>query len=223
MCTSFKQNSGFSLVELMVALAISSVLLLGLTNIFLSTNQSRTLQTGLADVHETGRFAVDQMARHIRMTGTRTTNWNFGPVPGALVAADGLSDSFTVSYEDPFDCNLTAAPASGFVTNVFDAVGGALRCNGLDLIDGVQEMQIFLGEDTDVDDVANRLVPPGTAGLQMDRVVSININLLVASNQDRIGANQPVLRNDFWTTAPASDDRRIWREYSTTVSLRNSL
>jgi len=218
-----RYSGGFSLVELMVALAISSVLLLGLTSIFVSSGQSRTVQTALSGIHETGRFAMDQMSRHIRMTGARTINWTFGPVPGALVVTNGASDSVAMTYQDTLDCNLAAAPASGFVTNTFDVAAGSLRCNGLELIDGVQEMQIFLGEDTDEDDVANRLVAPDAAGLQMDRVVSINLNLLVVSNEDRVGTNQALLRNTFWGAEPAADDTRLWREYSTTISLRNPL
>ncbi|MBT8130925.1 MAG: PilW family protein [Gammaproteobacteria bacterium] len=214
---------GFSLIELMVALAISSVLLLGLSSIFVSSSQSRTVQTALAGIHETGRFGLDQMSRHIRMTGSRSANWTLGPVPSALVATDGTSDSLRLTYQDTLDCNLVAAPASGFVTNVFDVVGNALRCNGLDLIDNVQEMQVFLGEDTDNDDVPNRLVAPGSAGLQMNRVVSINLNLLVASNENAVSVNTPVFSHDFWNTVPESTDTRIWREYSTTISLRNGL
>lgn len=214
---------GFSLVELMVALAVSSVLLLGLTNIFFSSNQSRNVQTALTGIHETGRFAIDQISRHVRMTGGRTTNWTFGPLPGALVVTAGASDTLALTYQDILDCNLVAAPVSGLITNTFDVVAGSLRCNGLDLIDGVQEMRVFLGEDTDNDNVANRLVPAGTVGLQMNRVVSINVNLIVVSNETRVGVNQPVLRNAFWTSVPAADDRRIWREYATTISLRNPL
>lgn len=217
-----KDVSGFSLVEMMVALAISSVLLLGLTNIFLSSNQSQVTQRALGDIHETGRFALDQMARHLRMTGARSSNWTIGPVPGAFNALDGPSDSFSVTYQDTVDCNM-AAPAGDFVTNTFDVVDGVLRCNGVDLIDGILELQLFLGEDTDGDRIANRLVAPGAAGLQMNRVVSVNINVIAVSADDRVGSNQPILRNAFWTSAPETDDRRLWREYSTTVSLRNSL
>lgn len=217
-----KPQSGFSIVEMMVALAISSVILLLLGNIFVSGNQSQGTQQALSEVHETGRFALDQMTRHLRMTGSRNTNWTIGPIPGALVATDGPSDTLTVTYEDTVDCNLTPT-VGGFATNVFDVVGGALRCNGLELIDGVLEMQVFLGEDTDGDQVPNRLVPPGAAGLQLNRVVSININVLTASARDRVASNQAVLRNPIWNTAPASDDRRIWREYGMTVSMRNPL
>lgn len=214
--------AGFSIVELMVAMAVSSIVLLALSSIFVASSQSQTTQGALSEIHETGRFAVDQIAYHLRMAGSRRANWTLGAVPGALAATDGPSDQLTVIYEDTVDCNLAPA-VGGFVTNVFAVVGDTLQCNGVDLIDGVVELQVFLGEDTDGDRVANRLVPPNSAGLQLNRVVSINVNLLVASLRDRVAVNDTVLRNPFWNTTPASGDTRVWREYSTTVTLRNSI
>jgi type IV pilus assembly protein PilW len=60
---------GLSLIELMIALAISSVLVLGLVEVFAASRTAYQLSSGLARVQENGRFALDFMQRDVRMAG----------------------------------------------------------------------------------------------------------------------------------------------------------
>lgn len=60
---------GLSLIELMVALVISSLILLGLVQIFSSTRTTYQVDEGLARLQENGRFAMDFLVRDIRMAG----------------------------------------------------------------------------------------------------------------------------------------------------------
>lgn len=66
---SYKNSKGLSLVELLVALAVSSLLLLGVTSMYLSSRQTDSLGNELAKIQETGRHAIDFMAKDIRMIG----------------------------------------------------------------------------------------------------------------------------------------------------------
>ena len=84
----------------------------------------------------------------------------------------------------------------------------------------IEEMQIFFGEDTDNDGVANRLVPPGAPGLLMTRVVTLNVNVLAASEDDQVAIGEAVLTNAIWNSDPGNDGR-IRREFAVTVALRN--
>ena len=61
--------SGFSLVELMVAIVISSLLLVGVLQIFISSRESYKLDEGLSRIQENGRFATEFLEREIRMAG----------------------------------------------------------------------------------------------------------------------------------------------------------
>ena len=63
------RNQGLSMVELMVALAISSILLLGISSIFLDSRKTDKLGVSLSRIQETGRFAVNFLAKDIRMAG----------------------------------------------------------------------------------------------------------------------------------------------------------
>ncbi|MFC4727896.1 PilW family protein [Coralloluteibacterium thermophilus] len=60
---------GVSLVELMVALAIGAVLMLGLVQIFAASRAAYQLSEGASRVQEGSRFAVDYLQRDLRMAG----------------------------------------------------------------------------------------------------------------------------------------------------------
>lgn len=55
------------MVELLVALAISSILLLGMSTIFLESRKTDNLGVSLSRIQETGRFAIDFLAKDVRM------------------------------------------------------------------------------------------------------------------------------------------------------------
>ena len=63
------RHQGLSMVELLVALAISSILLLGISTIYLDSRKTDKLGVSLSRIQETGRFAIDFLAKDIRMTG----------------------------------------------------------------------------------------------------------------------------------------------------------
>jgi type IV pilus assembly protein PilW len=91
------------------------------------------------------------------------------------------------------------------------------------IVEGVQDMQIQYGEDTDGDKVANRYVAAGTAGLDMSRVVSIRISLLLQTLDNNLtDVSQPIVYNGV-QVIPAAGDLRLRRVYTTTITLRNQL
>ncbi|WP_170153658.1 PilW family protein [Alkalispirillum mobile] len=64
-----RQQRGLSLVELMVALVIASLLMLGIGQIYLSSSQTYRVQENLSRMQETGRFASYELKRDVRMAG----------------------------------------------------------------------------------------------------------------------------------------------------------
>lgn len=63
------RQAGLSLIELMVALLLSTLLVLGLIEIFSASKSSYLMAQGLSRAQETSRFAIDSLQRDARMTG----------------------------------------------------------------------------------------------------------------------------------------------------------
>lgn len=63
------RSRGVSLIELLVALAIGAVLVLGLVQVFGASRAAYQMSEGMARVQENARFAMDFLQRDIRMAG----------------------------------------------------------------------------------------------------------------------------------------------------------
>lgn len=60
---------GFSLLELIVAMALGMVVTLGIMQVFLSARSTYVSQSNAAAIQEDGRFALSKMMQEIRMVG----------------------------------------------------------------------------------------------------------------------------------------------------------
>jgi len=65
----FKKRKGFTLVELMVSIVISSIIMLGVVSLYSSSRKGQKTNESLARIQENLRFAADMMTRDIRMAG----------------------------------------------------------------------------------------------------------------------------------------------------------
>ena len=64
-----RSSLGIGLIELMVAMTLGLVIVLGVTQIFLATKNTYQSQNASAGIQEDGRFLLSKMAQEIRMTG----------------------------------------------------------------------------------------------------------------------------------------------------------
>lgn len=62
-------SRGFSLIELMLALAISLMLVLGVAQVFIAAKSTHLSQRAAASMQEDARFALSKMIQDIRMVG----------------------------------------------------------------------------------------------------------------------------------------------------------
>jgi len=97
----------------------------------------------------------------------------------------------------------------------------ALFRNGQELLDGVENLQILYGEDTDGSGVANYYVPADQVA-DMDDVISIRFAIVALSYDDNLtggmAQNYSVLGNNL-----VAADNRLRQVYTSTVSIRNRL
>lgn len=128
---------GLSLIEVMIALLIGSILMLALVQVFSASRAAYQASEGMARVQENARFAMDYLQRDLRMAG------HFGCVndqahlltPGALVNHFNASAGFPVSVRGydatgsaPGGTVSLATPAAGWspsLPTAFDALGAS--------------------------------------------------------------------------------------------------
>ncbi len=74
---SFKKNAGITLVELLMALVISSLILAGVYRTFLGQQKTCVVQEQVVDTQQAARLSIERMIREIRLAG-------FGNIPMVL-------------------------------------------------------------------------------------------------------------------------------------------
>ena len=62
-----RRMAGFSLVEIMVAILVSLFLLTGVLQLYLGNQQTSRLGSGVSEIEQTGRFALDELSGNLRM------------------------------------------------------------------------------------------------------------------------------------------------------------
>ena len=104
--------------------------------------------------------------------------------------------------------------------------GQTCASNGVELLEGIENMQILYGEDTDADGTANRYVAINYGELQKNRIVSVRISLLVRSINNNLTTEPspyiyPPWVNPPTQTFPDEDDKHLRKVFTTTITLRN--
>lgn len=139
-----KQNTltkmaGLSLIELLIGIVISSLLLLGVSSIYLNSRQTDQFTSELSRVQETGRHAIDFLAKDIRMVGYQ------GCMDPAMLAFNIIADNppttdffqtalrgFEVTdgtWADNTEFDGTAVEAAALIGSDIIAIQGATVAN----------------------------------------------------------------------------------------------
>jgi type IV pilus assembly protein PilW len=120
------RQAGLSLVELMVALAIGSFLMIGALQIYSQSRQAFVINESIARVQETAQFAMDTIEADLRMA----SNWGRNSRPLAVEGRSLLNDPNPKNLPEPADCG------AGWALDIALAVDGdnnvyALACAAL--------------------------------------------------------------------------------------------
>lgn len=111
---------GLSLVELMIAMVIGLLLILGVMQVFSASRVSYQLSEGISRTQENSRFAIDMLQRDIRMAG------HFGCISDQALNPWGKESTFASSFETSAGI-LPTESALRFDLSIqgFDAQGSA--------------------------------------------------------------------------------------------------
>lgn len=230
-----KQQKGFSLIELMIAMLLGLILLAGVLSIFLGSSQTYQLQDATFRMQESGRFALSMIVSDSRNAGLQnvlpdnaTRLADIVAVTGfdaadaarpAAVVASVSSDIFYINQHD-------GVPNGDIAYYIATDAGGqlALFRNGDAAVEGIEGLVVQYGRDTDGDREAdqfdNRAAVPVIGG--WDSIVAIRLNFYVASGDPGLlDTAQAALPAPF--AAVDISDRRLYQVYSSTVALRNKM
>jgi prepilin-type N-terminal cleavage/methylation domain-containing protein len=95
------RKNGVTLIELLIALVLSSLLTAALYRIFISHQKIYTVQDQVADMQQNVRIAMGQMTREIRMAGYGANILAiFGNVNGFTNIITPASDAITIIFAD---------------------------------------------------------------------------------------------------------------------------
>jgi prepilin-type N-terminal cleavage/methylation domain-containing protein len=110
MKSPLRKNNGITLIELLVALVITSILVAAVYRTFLSQQKTYTVQEQVVDMQQNVRAGINRMMREIRMAG-------FGAsmvLPGFTV--NGQTFNNVVNPDTPVADSLTIVSATGSTT-----------------------------------------------------------------------------------------------------------
>jgi len=167
-----------------------------------------------ADIFQLTSGQPDGNGTLVHNTGATVTPGNLSPVTCTGANAHCLSKVY--------DQNAVVFRPQQITYSVGVGASGepALLRNGQEMIDGVEDLQILYGEDTDGSGTANRYVN-ATQVTDMEAVISVRIALVTRSAQINVviaGQNYSVMG-----TNKASADTRLRQVYTATVGVRNRL
>ncbi|NIR58096.1 MAG: hypothetical protein GWO02_00535 [Gammaproteobacteria bacterium] len=96
-------SRGIGLIELMVALALSAILVLGVTQVYVSAKATYNTQEGLSRLQENGRIALMLLQRDIRNSDYWGCMSNLGGVTNHLDDSSAGYDPSLHSYDQSID------------------------------------------------------------------------------------------------------------------------
>jgi type II secretory pathway pseudopilin PulG len=185
-------NTGFSLVELLMALATSMIVLAAIYSVFTITNKNMTTQNVTANVQQSLRTAIGLMARDIRLAGLDPVDTdNFG-----IEEASQTKIRFTQDSIDPGISDFNGVvDETNFEQITYDLdlehhqilqtlYETGASPNSAVLISNIKDPSSFTYLDADGNDLGNPVV-------DLDRIRTVVISITV---EEPAGRNEPVSR-----------------------------
>ncbi|SFQ87751.1 type IV pilus assembly protein PilW [Halopseudomonas formosensis] len=242
-------QKGLSLIELMVALVLSSLLILGITQVYIDNKRNYVFQQGQSDNIESARYAILLLEEELYRAGyrtrpDRTASEVFRPATEGDCSF-GRGETLNFDVEDQRIClryqpalptmtvcsgevvNGSAAPYSSVdpVTVELQVANNSLFCNGSPLIANMADIKLSFGvsEDEGIRDTQKFTDAPDDGEV----IRSVRYAVLLKSRSLSLADStvNPVYRD--WRAKWYSEnnatapDRALYLAVENTVTLRN--
>jgi len=243
-------HRGFTLMEVMIAMFLSSLLIAGIVALVSGSVSAYRLQLSQSQLEESGRYARDVLITHITQAGFQPEPWQ--SLPGFLAVTGESQDSGSSAADQlglarwsRFNCygnenpvmDADGQPAFYLLQTRFsinNANNLAITCrygpdtselttqiNNFGLIEDVESMQVLYADDRDGDEIADGWVK-AQAWSGENNIRAIKVALLLSTEQpfDHAVSTQVALLDETITT-PADGHLRSVK--SLTAAIRGRL
>lgn len=247
---TFRVLHGFTLMEVMIAMFLSSLLISGIVQLLAGSMSAYRLQLSQSQLEESGRYVRDVLMSHISQAGFRPEPWINQPQFPALTdeARDGIlfqGDQLGLQRWSMYNCYGNENPVidsdgqpefhllqTRFHVNASNNLAMTCRygpnasqlhkqINNYGLVEDVESMQVLYAEDQNGDAIADRWVT-GQAWQQESNIRAIKVALLLSTNQVfEQPADAQITLLDESLTVPA--DGHLRRIISLTTAIRGRL
>ena len=192
-----RNQRGMGIVELMIGLLIGLIMAVAVAYFYLGSRTLSRTSDDVSRLQESGRNALETMGMAIRQAGYRG-NINGGISGYPVSGTDGITgpDSITIRYDaqekdGEMDCAGALVNAGVTITKTFTvdtaSTPPALNCNGVAVVDNVEDMQIMYGIDANKDGtIETYKAQPLTT--EFPSIVAVRIALLVRGPSPRAAA-----------------------------------
>ena len=242
---------GLTVVELLVALVLSLLLLTGIIQVFLASKQTYATNEAMSVLQENGRFALEFIARSVRMGGYVEPTWAQGTpfgVQGApctgLCTENGngnASDQLAIAFQPPRDpvtgtrqdCGGTTVDDDRVLVNVFHVQNGSLRCSSyqhtpyqvltsnVELVSGIDRLQVLFGISTQGNLDSANQYVSADRVTNWGQVRAVRVAVL-ANSLSPVSPAPPARPYLLLDAAPVSFNDRLARQiFTTTIQLKN--
>jgi len=243
------KQQGLSLIELMVALLLSTLLILGVTQIYIDNKRNYAFQQGQSDNIENARYALLLLEEELFRTGYRTrpdgaydqifraaTSGDCSFSAGEVINYDADAQRLCLRYQPNLEqvtscTGATIAGASEPYTDNVDPVvvslqisNDTLTCNGVALIPNLVGIELRFGVSDDSTRETQQFKSAPAAG---EFIRSVRYAALLKSRSESLADTASSSVYSSWHAKWRDDDnaeapdRALYLAVENTVALRN--
>lgn len=239
------QQRGLSMVELLIAMAISSFLILGVTQLYVDNKRNYIYQQNQSANLENSRFSLILLDHELRKAGYRRVvqdsrenvfpatdvngcgNFSAGQIAKPTPNNLGVCFRYQRASNAELDCHGNLIVSNAPVTvRIERTANNELNCHvnggpGAALLTGVADLRFEFGVDLNADRLAESYLS-SAAAQTASNVVAIRYASLLESASDRVA-----LGTDSYyfplsaTTATTPTNQRLYKPAQGTTTLRN--
>lgn len=242
------KQMGISMIELLVAMLISSFLILGVTQVYLDNRSNTLFQQNQAGNIENARFSVLILEQELAKAGYRRSPdhsmeyafpaENAGDRCGVLEAGQVTkfisATEFCIRYQPAFtgatECNgnlIADIPNKPYEVSTTTGLGYArfalnnngLTCNGTELTTHIGGLRFNFGVNT-LDDEKS-VTKFTTTPAANENIRAIQFSILAASPTEITKEPASTIYEYWFDTEPT--DKKLYSLFSTSTSLRNQM